>query len=388
MILFYLLKYLKKEFEIWLFIGRFVHMYEILDYKLNKYWENLLIENNIHSVLFSPEYLRLWELNGDGKAKLFFHKSYYGIVLYPFLIRKINDLEFFQQMKIDETFYDITSPYGYGGPLVKPYNKSGIDLLLEGFIKEFSLFCRKNNIVSEFIRFHPLMENHENFINRLEMERMNSVIYVDLSVTEEELWGNYKRNNRKNIKKAMRNDIEVVVDEKFEFLDEFLEIYYETIKKNNAKKYYFFPKIFFEFIRVSLNKNSVLFISKIDERIISVELALYDKDIIYSFLGGTLLEYFPLRPNNLLKHKLILWAKEKNIKYYLIGGGYHPGDGIFEYKRSFSKDGIKDFFVGRKVYDNKKYKILEESFEKYLSNNNITVNLKETKYFPSYRYDP
>jgi len=217
---------------------------------------------------------------------------------------------------------------------------------------------------------------------------MNSIIYVDLSLTEEELWGNYKRNNRKNIKKAMRNDIEVVVDEEFEFLDEFLEIYYETIKKNNAKKYYFFPKIFFEFIRVSLNKNFVLFISKKNNKIISVELALYDKDVIYSFLGGTLSEYFLLRPNNLLKHKLILWAKEKNIKYYLIGGGYHPGDGIFEYKHSFSKDGIKDFFIGRKVYDNKKYKILEESFEKYLSNNNITVNLKETKYFPSYRYDP
>jgi len=364
-------------------------MYEILDCKLNiKYWKKILVENNIHNILYFPEYLLLWELNGDGIAKNFFYKCDYGIVLYPFLIRKINELKFFQQMKITEIFYDITSPYGYGGPLVRSYGKSDKNLLVNGFIKEFSLFCEKNNIVSEFIRFHPLMENHANFINRLEIEKMNSIIYVDLSLTEEELWGNYKRNNRKNIKKAMRNDIEVVVDEEFEFLDEFLEIYYETIKKNNAKKYYFFPKIFFEFIRVSLNKNFVLFISKKNNKIISVELALYDKDVIYSFLGGTLSEYFLLRPNNLLKHKLILWAKEKNIKYYLIGGGYHPGDGIFEYKHSFSKDGIKDFFIGRKVYDNKKYKILEESFEKYLSNNNITVNLKETKYFPSYRYDP
>jgi lipid II:glycine glycyltransferase (peptidoglycan interpeptide bridge formation enzyme) len=232
------------------------------------------------------------------------------------------------------------------------------------------------------------LKNHEDFVSSLEIEKMNSVIYVDLSLTEEEIWENYKRNNRKNIKKAMRNNIEVVIDEKYEFLNEFLEIYYETMKKNNAKEYYFFPKKFFEFIYASLNKNFVLFISKKNNKIISVELALYDKDIIYSFFGGTLLEYFPLRPNNLLKHKLILWAKEKNIKYYLIGGGYHPGDGIFEYKHSFSEDGIKDFFVGRKIYDNKKYKMLEESFEKYLSNNNITVNLKETKYFPSYRYGP
>ena len=93
--------------------------------------------------LYFPEYLMLWELNGDGIAKHFFYKCDYGIVLYPFLMRKINDLEFFQQMKIDEIFYDITSPYGYGGPLVKPCNKIDRKLLLEGFIKEFSLFCKK-----------------------------------------------------------------------------------------------------------------------------------------------------------------------------------------------------------------------------------------------------
>ncbi|PKP62105.1 GNAT family N-acetyltransferase [Candidatus Atribacteria bacterium HGW-Atribacteria-1] len=362
-------------------------MYKILNYEIDKkYWKKILIKNNIHNILYFPEYIMLWELNGDGIAKSFFYKSDYGIVLYPFLVRKINDLKFFQKTKITEIFYDIASPYGYGGPLVKPYNKSDKNLLLEGFIKEFSLFCKKNNIVSEFIRFHPLIENHTNFINRLEIEKMNSVIYVDLSVTEEELWGNYKRNNRKNIKKALRNDIEIVVDEKYEFFDEFLEIYYETMKKNNAKEYYFFPKSFFEFIRISLNKNSVLFISKKNKKIISVELALYDKDIIYSFLGGTLSEYFPLRPNNLLRHKLILWAKEKNIKYYLIGGGYHPGDGIFNYKHSFSKNGIKDFFVGRKIHNIEKYKILEEEFKKHLLNIYPSIDLKQIKYFPIYRY--
>ena len=362
-------------------------MYKILDCKLNKkYWKKILDKNDISCILYFPEYLMLWELNGDGIAKIFFYECDYGIVLYPFLIRRINDLEFIKQKKITEIFYDITSPYGYGGPLVKPNDKNNKNLLVDGFIKEFSLFCEKNNIVSEFIRFHPLLENHADFVSKLEIEKMNSVIYVDLSVTEEELWGNYKRNNRKNIKKAMRNNVEIVVDEKFEFLDEFIDIYYKTMKKNNAKKYYFFPKKFFEFIRDSLNKKFALFISKIDEKIISVELAIYDKGIIYSFFGGTLSEYFPLRANNLLKHNLILWAKEKNIKYYLIGGGYHPGDGIFEYKYSFSKNGIKDFFVGRKIYNFEKYEMFEESFEKYLSSNNTPIDLKETKYFPSYRY--
>ena len=364
-------------------------MYEILECKLDKkYLKEILVNNSIHNILYFPEYLMLWELVGEGIVKIFYYKCDHGMVLYPFLIRKINDLKFFQQIKTTEIFYDITSPYGYGGPLLKPCSKSNKDLLVDGFTKEFSLFCEKNNIVTEFIRFHPLMENHVNFINRLEIEKMNSIIYVDLSQTEEELWRDYKGNNRKNIKKAKRNNVEIIVDEKYEFLDEFIDIYYETMKKNNAKKYYYFPKFFFEYIRDSLNNNFALFVSKIDERIISVELAIYDKEIIYSFLGGTLSEYFPLRANNLLKHNLILWAKEKNIKYYLIGGGYHPGDGIFEYKHSFSKNGIKDFFVGRKIYNIEKYEMFEKSLEKYLIDKNLSVDLKGIKYFPSYRYDP
>ena len=362
-------------------------MYEILDCKLDKkYCREILDKNNINNILYFPEYSMLWELNGDGIAKMFFYECEYGIVLYPFLIRNINNLKFFQQMKITEIFYDITTPYGYGGPLLKSYNKNNNNLLIEEFTKEFSFFCKENKIISEFIRFHPLMENHVIFTNRLEIEKMNSVIYVDLSLTEEELWENYKRNNRKNIKKAMRNNIEVVADEKFEFLDEFLEIYYKTTKKSNAKKYYFFPKKLFEFIRTSFNNNFVLFISKKNNKIISVELAVYDKDIIYSFLGGTLSEYFPLRPNNLLKHKLIIWAKEKNIKYYLLGGGYSPEDGIFKYKHSFSKKGIKDFYVGRKIHNIEKYKLLESEFKKYLLNIYPSIDLKEIKYFPIYRY--
>jgi len=32
----------------------FVYMYEILDYKSNKYWKDLLNKNSISSILFSP----------------------------------------------------------------------------------------------------------------------------------------------------------------------------------------------------------------------------------------------------------------------------------------------------------------------------------------------
>lgn len=51
---------------------------------------------------------------------------------------------------------DLTTPYGYGGPLVEgEYNKNSI----LKFVKEMELYCRKNNIVSQFFRFAPWMNN-------------------------------------------------------------------------------------------------------------------------------------------------------------------------------------------------------------------------------------
>jgi len=359
-------------------------MFEILD-SFNPKWTELAKKYEL-GVNFTPQYCRVWEENGDGKAKLFFYESNHGVVLYPFLIRRINDLKFLKRDGPSGDLHDITTPYGYGGPLIESPNRNTRGLLVNEFIEEFSLFCRKNNIISEFIRFNPLLENQVDFIGKLDTEKANSVIYVNLTLSEEEIWRNYKRNNQKNIKKALRNGVEIIVNKKLEFLNEFVKIYYETMRRKNATHYYFFSNDFFNSIRLLLISNSVLFLSKVNGKVVSVELALYDDNVIYSFLGGTLPGYFPVRPNNLLKHELILWAKKRGIKYYLIGGGYNPDDGIFEYKHSFSKEGVKDFFIGKKIHDVEKYKILESKFRSYLSNHNISVNLDKINYFPIYRY--
>ena len=47
--------------------------------------------------------------------------------------------------------YDVTTPYGYGGPV-----GDGADR----FYEAYEDWCRERDIVSTFIRYHPLFENY------------------------------------------------------------------------------------------------------------------------------------------------------------------------------------------------------------------------------------
>ena len=100
-----------------------------------------------------------------------------------------------------------------------------------------------------------------------------------------------------------------------------------------------------------------------DEVPISCELVLHNGNIAYSYLGGTLSEYFSFRPNDILKHKLILKLKEIGLRYYCIGGGIKSGDGIYRYKRSFAKLGEYDFYIGKKIHNEKIYQEVCQAWE-------------------------
>jgi len=113
-------------------------------------------------------------------------------------------------------------------------------------------------------------------------------------------------------------------------------------------------------------------------RIISTELLLYNQTYIHSFLGGTLEQFFEYRPNNILKHEVIRWAKSRGISYFLLGGGYREGDGIFRYKRSFARNGVLDFYIGKKVHDHEAVIMLEELMA-------TKVPRESESYFPGYR---
>ncbi|HOV80659.1 MAG TPA: GNAT family N-acetyltransferase [Bacillota bacterium] len=348
--------------------------YYLLDLQDGEQWVRELdrirgLNPDLH---YRPEYCGLFR--DSGEPRLFVYREGNVSVIYPFLLRKIDPVSM-PRIKTGQDLYDITSPYGYGGPLA---DAAADENVWDNFYGCFSGYCEKNDIITEFIRFHPLLGNHRRMTKHVQVERISSVICVDLNQTDEKIWAGYKRNNRKNIKKAYREGLKVVLEETPARFADFISIYRHTMWRNQAAKFYFFTDDFFDGIHQALSGHFLYAYTLLGGKVVSAELLLYNDTYIHSYLGGTLEQFYEYRPNNILKHETIKWAKNRGIRFFLLGGGRSDGDGIYRYKLSFARDGVFDFYVGKKVHNFKAVEMLEKMMA-------ARKPREGGHYFPSYR---
>jgi serine/alanine adding enzyme len=323
-------------------------------------------------IFFSTSYGKLNEIIEYGSFEILNFECEYGEVRYGFIKRKIDIIP-----PDGLTYYDIITPYGYGGPLIVSSTNKG--KLVGAFNNSFSEFCSQNNIVSEFVRFHLFdnIEFREYFYG--EVSHISVNIIRDLKPSIEEIWMEFEAKVRKNVKRAISNGLEIIIDTDGTFIGDFLKIYYSTMDRNRASSYYYFSEQYFHNLNTWLRGNFVYFHVVLDNKIISTELVLYSEKYAYSFLGGTLFEFFEFRPNDFLKYEIIKWCKDAKLKFFVLGGGTSIDDGITRYKKSFAPSLSADFYIGKKIHNKEIYDILTQ---KRSENDPFDNN---TKYFPKYR---
>ena len=323
-------------------------------------------------LFFNPKYAEVYK-KIDGNSETYVFNSFYGSVKYNYILREVD-------IKINnEIYYDIVTPYGYGGPLAE--NVKDIKLLMQEFYKSFSDYCLQHNIICEFIRFH-LYDNidiRENYYGEAVYSRNNVVVNTSGDF-ENDIWGAYERKVRKNVRKAEKNNLCILIESNLSHISDFLEIYDDTMDRNNAEDYYYFDKSYFENIEKLLPDNFMYFYVLKGNKIISTELVLYSGRYAYSFLGGTLTDYYEYRPNDFLKNEIIKWANKKGIEKFILGGGYHNDDGIYKYKRGFTKDPDVQFYIGKYIFNQEIY---DKIVEKRKSTDSSFDN--SSQYFPLYR---
>lgn len=321
-----------------------------------------------------PDYVTLY-LKPHQRALAAIMVSNHGTVLYPFIYRDLT-----KEIYWESTFSsgaDITTPYGYGGPFC--WNVADKGALADKFWEEFSAWATEQYIVSEFIRFSLFSEYLLPYPGIKETRLKN--IVRSLHETTETIWMNYKHKVRKNVNRAEANQVEVRIDEQGIHLDDFLGIYYNTMDRRSASENYYFSKAFFERLGRTLAGQYVYFYAVHGSKVVSTELVLVSAESVYSFLGGTDQQHFDLRPNDLLKHHIILWAKAHEKKHYVLGGGYRDGDGVYRYKVAFAPNGERQFYVGRRILHPELYDALVQNKRRITGHN----PLPDQVFFPVYR---
>ena len=302
-----------------------------------------------HRDIFAhPDYVRQFSQN-DELAKCAYYQSAHGIILYPFIHRIIPSL-----LNVSGIWTDIVSPYGYGGCFA--WKVSDPVKLGRDFYGEFDTWANRECVVSEFVRLSLFSQDRLEFPDRVRKRSLNVVRSLDID--EQEIWRDYEAKVRKNVMKAVRNNVHITVDESGGTVEEFHRVYDETMLRRDAKSDYRFSLDFFVRFNQLLDGHFVYFNAVRDSQVISTELVLVSSQSVYSFLGGTVSASFDVRPNDLLKHEVILWAKSRGKRHFVLGGGYQSEDGIFRYKKAFAPNGLVPFETGERIINTKTYESL------------------------------
>lgn len=345
-----------------------VHL-QVITINESEKWDNIVRSFRGYDVCYLSGFSKAFQLNGEGEPLLLHYEDDSTKAMNVVMKRDISKSENFWDKIPANTWFDLSTPYGYGGFWIEGNRYGAIN-------EAYSSYCQEQGFVSEFVRFHLFGGYPSYYSGTSETQSHNVVRSLELSI--DDILGEFEHKVRKNLKRAAAFGLEICIDSTGARLDEFLEIYYDTMDRTGAEGNFFFEKRFFETLNSMTNNYTYLHVLY-EGKVISSELVLNGVENCYSFLGGTNRDFFHLRPNDFLKYEIIKWAKEKGLKRFILGGGYGDDDGIFRYKKSFAPNGIYDFFIGKRIFDQKKYETLVQlRCDAAVINGNIG-------YFPEYR---
>jgi hypothetical protein len=335
-----------------------------------------IAQKNVYGM---PAYVKLVANYYGYEAEVFVYKKNDKVLFYPYFKRPLASLDFLEHAdnQLSEA-YDLVSSWYYGGLFVSDFqNDAGGKNLINEFMQAFADYCRANNIVSEFVRFDPNIENHNFIKGYIPVEKNRKTVYVDLELNENEIWKNMRSGCRRNIKKAIKHALVIEPSKSRQDIDIFHKIYDEEMRRKAAPWHLYFDLSFF-YNLFELKNHFVLLVARYKEEIVGGFIIARDQNSAYHFLSASLPNYWEMRVNNLLFYEAIQWAKNKGLKRFDFQGGR---DGVFQFKQNFSRS-YKDFYVAKVIHKPKLYKELCNQHGAFYKQK---YDGTHQMYFPKYR---
>lgn len=331
-------------------------------------WDKVVHTFKNYDIYWLSGYVKAFQLHGDGEPLLFYYDDINTRGINVVMKRDIAKDDKFSGKIPENTYFDLATPYGYGCWLIEGEE-------VEALFASYDAWLNDNGIISEFIRFHPMLQNHKAVSNYYDVVQLGEVVHMDLS-SPEVIWNNITSKNRNMIRKAIKNDIKIYQGRFPEIYNKFREIYDGTMDKDNADSYYYFKDEFYASLLNDLPVNAQVFYAVKDNEIIAASIILAANGRLNYHLSGSLKEYSTFAPTNLLLYQVALWGCENGFNSLYLGGGVGSGeDGLLRFKKSFYKGDKKHFFIGKRVCNKEKYKELV----------NLRTDIVNESFFPKYR---
>lgn len=330
-------------------------------------WDKVVHTFKDYDVYWLSGYVKAFQLHGDGEPLLFYYDDSTTRGINVVMKRDIAKDEKFVGKIPENTYFDFSTPYGYGGWLIEGES-------LDALFASYDSWLKANGIVSEFVRFHPMLKNHETCTSYYNVVQLGEVVHMELS-SPETIWSNITSKNRNMIRKAIKNDIKIYQGRFPEIYNKFQEIYNGTMDKDNADAYYYFGDEFYESVLNDLSQNAQVFYAVKDDEIIAASIILAANGRLNYHLSGSLRNFSSLAPTNLLLYQVALWGCENGFETLYLGGGVGSGeDGLLKFKKSFYRGALNFYYIGKKIIDIERYNSL------------VSISgISNSNYFPKYR---
>lgn len=342
-------------------------MFVIYNNKNKDKYQEMVVNSSIDSdIYFDHSFLEVDAFQHQGEYEIFFGRKGNSYFLYPYL-----KVPFIFK---GETFFDLLSPYGYAGPICndKQFFKMA-ELSFLSYIKG------QGDIITEFIRYHYLHTVNNKFDVDIDNQINRNILILKLDKS----WGDtfledFSGTARNLIRSTEKKGFQFIIDEDFNFYEDFMNLYYRNMEYSSASSYYYFPKSFFEKLRKNLKGKLMLAHLKKDGLIYCSSLFFLHSGIITYYLSGRNIDYPKIPSNYAILGGIVKWGIENKFKLINFGGGRtkDSSDKLLKFKSNFSKSAVP-FYIGKRIhspeiYDRiKKDYILKNGSEKYENNKHL-----------------
>jgi GNAT acetyltransferase-like protein len=338
-------------------------------------WKSALRDVKGAGISSQPEYCSVLEKNGDGDAECIVYTGSEGKIVYPIIRMSLNSLPFDRGTSKDE--FDISTPYGYGGFYVD-CKGAAREKLMRDFRSRLTEYALDTNIISEFIRFDPIAENHIFGPGLIDsVRRHNENLFIDLTQDEEEILAGCRSRIRTGIRQTARLGLTMERNYSADTITQFIELYHAAMRRRGNSGYLNFKAEFFANLFEKMEGYIDLFTVQEEGNVLGAAITLRFGDTVEYFLAANRRLKNRAYVNHFLIIQIAKWAKQQGFRKFHLGGG---SESIMYFKNSFTQSSFP-YYVGNHVFDKKRYAALVTAGQTI----GVIPKILPPFFFPSYR---
>lgn len=339
-------------------------MIKLLTLNERNEWNSYVKRSFVHDFYHTWHY---HALDKSGNPILLIYEEGEDFIAFPFLKRSIPD----------SSFFDLSSVYGYPGPIASKKFEHFDERLIDSFKKAFLNYLRNEQIVSVFSRLHPFFDQDILMKDFDGVHDNGLTVALDLNLSIDDQRKKYDSSTSRAIKRCRAKGYLVKESKRREDIDAFVDIYTENMNRIGSNDSYLFDKQYYVDLVNSEEFDCRLLLVYLGDEITCATIISFSHGIIQAHLVGTKAAYLYASPAKFLVDEITIIGREMGMKFFHLGGGLgFKEDSLFRWKSAFS-----DLFLNYKSF---RFIANRRAYNTLLSKQGVDRKI-ESDYFPLYR---